>query len=132
MRGVISVFVAIGLMPASLSWAAGSGIPDRYHGVWEPAAMGEAPTCAANNADIRIAIGAERIELHEGLCVLQGIVPGSVDPLQLQTYCQQEDSEWVGVEQWSLGQSDGRDYLTLTSLDPGNSYEIVYGRCSGG
>lgn len=135
-RGVIWAFAAIGLVPASISlapeaWAAEAGIPDRYHGVWEPVSPGQAPTCAANNADIRIGIGSERIELHEGLCVLQGIVPGSGDPLQLQIYCQQEDFEWVGVEQWSLGQSGGREQLTVTSLDPGNSYETVFGRCSG-
>lgn len=130
MRGVVSALVAIGLTPMSAAWAAGSVIPAPYHGVWEPVATGQAPTCAANNADIRIEIGAERIELHEGRCVLQGIVPGSDDPLQLQTYCQQEDSEWVDSEQWSLGQSGG-DTLTITSLNPGNPYEAVYGRCAG-
>ena len=123
--------VTIGAL-ASLSGAQASEatIPDIYHGAWEGTTLGKAPGCAADS-DTRIEIGSRRIDFHESVCTLQGVVPGGDDPVQLQTYCEGEGFEWVNVEEWSLRQSGGRNHLVVRSLNPGNEYEFVYGACAG-
>lgn len=110
--------------------ASDATIPDVFHGVWEGTTLGKAPGCAADS-DTRIEIGSRRIDYHESVCTVQGVVPGTGNPLQLQTYCEGEGFEWVNVEEWSLQQSGGQSHLVVRSLDPGNAYEAVYGACAG-
>ncbi|GAA4170889.1 hypothetical protein [Shinella granuli] len=105
-------------------------IPVAYHGKWQVVAkIGDAPTCSAADADIRMTVNAREISLPDGYCMLHGILPGDESTLQFEGYCAQEDAENIIQQEWRVTKIGQRQYLTVKSLTPGEAYEYYYVDC---
>src|SRR5690606_33128268 len=86
-------------------------IPDDIHGVWQLTTQGQAPTCLEKDTDIRLSVRARRIDFHEGICMVQSMELKAGNVLQLQAYCEQEDSDWISHQEWRLEEVGSLPYL---------------------
>lgn len=116
---------------ASAASASETTIPAAFHGVWQPAEPGTAPTCLPRDADTRQTISAERIDFHEGICWPTAISVADAQSLRIDARCEQEDSSWESQQEWRIGESNGRRRLSINSLDPAQPYKGNLGLCSG-
>lgn len=116
---------------AAISFAAASEttIPEAFHGVWQPAELGAAPTCLPNDSDIRQTVTAKRIDFHEGICQPSTITATGAESLRLVARCEQEDSSWEARQEWFVRTIGGRRYLSIRSLDPKRPHQADLGLC---
>lgn len=127
---LVLAFAITAAIPAA--GAAEVTIPERYHGSWQPTEMGKPAGCAANDADIRIRINTNTVDLHEGQCIVREAVPQDDGSVQVRSDCGQEDSAWAADEQWSLAPDGSESYLVIAGRSAATGdYRYVYGRCAG-
>ncbi|MDH4981782.1 hypothetical protein [Hyphomicrobium sp. D-2] len=132
MRIVLAFAFAV-MTATTATSAAEVAIPERYHGSWQPTEMGTPPGCAANDADIRIRINTNTVDLHEGQCTVREAATQDDNSVQVRSDCGQEDSAWAADEQWSLApDADGSEsYLVIAGRSAATGdYRYVYGRCT--
>lgn len=131
--------VAIALAgAASILWSAaafqpalsqGNVMPERFLGLWQPSVDGAAPSCAPNDADIRIEVLPDRMEIHEGRCEYTGIAPGDDGAVEVGLSCGQEDEEWTDTQRWRIADSGSSPILAIEGRTPGREFEAGYGLC---
>jgi hypothetical protein len=119
------------MVSISVASASETTIPAAFHGVWQPAEPGMAPTCLPKDADMRQTISAERVDFHEGICWPKAISVTGAQSLRIDARCEQEDSSWESRQEWHVEDSNGRRRLSINNLDPARPYQVRMGLCSG-
>lgn len=119
------------MVSISVASASETTIPAAFHGVWQPAEPGMAPTCLPKDADMRQTISAERVDFHEGICWPTAISVTGAQSLRIDARCEQEDSSWESRQEWHVEDSNGRRRLSINNLDPARPYQVRMGLCSG-
>lgn len=104
-------------------------MPERFLGLWQPSVGGAAPSCAPNDADIRIEVLPDRMEIHEGGCEYSSIVTGEDGSVEVALSCGQEDEEWEDSQLWRIADSGSGPLLTIEGRTPGREFEAGYGLC---
>lgn len=107
-------------------------IPSQFHGSWQAAIYNKMPTCLEIDADIRMTIRTNRIDLHEGRCTLQSVEVRDDTSLRLQAECWAEGDSWNSDEEWSLQTRGENTFLAITGLSADNPYKATYGLCEAG
>jgi hypothetical protein len=131
----ISAIISTGCVAILLSTSitgralADSQIPSQFHGLWQITTEHQPPTCLEIDSDIRMTVRADRIDLHEGLCIAQSADQRDENTLLFTAQCKEEGTSWDSNEEWSLENRGQHTFLTIRGLNASKPYNVIYGLC---
>ena len=119
------------LCTAAPLFAAGTLVPEQFHGMWQSVAEGDAPSCKTNDADAMITVKPDRVDFHEGGCDILGIdvTSSGAGTLSLDLMCGGEGEIWPSRQVWKSTTNAGAPALEVTDHRGDGDYTYLYAQC---